>query len=145
MQKRLTNVLNAIADHGTSPALLAKLREIESGLAELNNQADVLARRLDHDRLKIDEKFVNGWIGRMRERLTKDVLGAKAHLMSLVGEFTLTPEMHDGVRMLRIDGQANLFGVLAVAVGENLNQLNKYRGADLNCRHPVPQTGALTN
>ncbi len=144
-QKRLTNVLNAIADHGTSPALLDKLREIESALAELNSQADTLAQGMDYDRLNVDEKFVNGWISRMREKLTKDVLGAKVQLMSLVGEFTLTPEMHDGVRMLRIDGEANLFGVLAVAVGWNLNQLNKYRGADLNCRHPVPQTGALTN
>ena len=145
LRRQLSNLVDAIAENGSSPALLTKLREIEAETATLDAQAQALARGYSYERLQVDEKYVAGWVERLKDRLAVDVMGAKAQLMSLIGEFTLTPEMREDVKCLRIDGRASVAGLLAVAVKGDLHQLSKYRGTDLNCRHPVPQTGALTN
>ncbi|MFZ1684769.1 MAG: recombinase family protein [Candidatus Zixiibacteriota bacterium] len=119
--KRLGNVVDAISENGPSSNLNAKLREIESEIANSDALYEALSGAYSYERLKLDKKHVAGWIVRLKGRLESDVIGAKAQLMSLVGEFTLTPEMIEGVKYLRIDGQASISGLLAVASGEDSN------------------------
>jgi hypothetical protein len=108
--------------------LLTKLREIETDLAAADAQAEALARGYSYERLNVDEKYVAGWLSRLKGRLNTDVIGAKAQLMSLIGCFTLTPEMRKGVNYLRIDGEANAIGMLVAVASGNSHQLSKYRG-----------------
>lgn len=145
LNKQAGNIIDAISDGFISNDLKQRLMNIEHRRNEIDRELSLVIDKYDYDKLKVDEKWVEGWLGRMRELLLTDPMAVKAKLMSLVGEFTLTPEIINGIKYLRVTSRANIGGVLEVAVGRNNHHLSKYWGADLNRRPPDPQSGVLTN
>ena len=140
----IANIIKAIEKGAAPDVLLVRLHELEATKKEIDAQVSVLDEGLDFSRFKVDEQYVEQWLFRIQELVRTDPMVAKAKLTSLIGEFTLSPEMIDGARCLKVTGNAKLAGLLMVAAGGKEVQLTKYRGADLNRRPPVPQTGALT-
>ncbi len=145
LDKSIANIIKAIESGVSSDALLHRLREHEDRKRVVDAKIEALEHGLDFSRFKVDKQYVEKWLFRMQELVRTDPMAAKAKLTSLIGEFTLSPEMIDGARCLVVAGNAQLSGLLMVAAGGENLQYTKYRGADLNCRPPVPQTGALTN
>lgn len=146
LETQIHNIVEHISKHGQSDALQAKLEGLEYQIKVAKQNAVALNQAHDFDEFKVDDKYVQGWLFRMGELIQTDVEAANRRLESLIGEFTLTPETIDGIRYLKAEGRAQIDGLLALAAGKRqLTPITNYRGADLNCRPPVPQTGALTN
>lgn len=145
LDKSIANIIKAIESGVSSEALVHRLCEHEDRKRVIDAKMEALEHGLDFSRFKVDSQYVEKWLFRMQELVRTDPMVAKAKLTSLIGEFTLSPEMIDSTRCLKVAGNAKLDGLLMVAAGGGNLQYTKYRGADLNCRPPVPQTGALTN
>ncbi len=117
LSKKLSNIVAAIESGMSSEALRRRLAEIEAQIQELDRRIDVFSCSYDFSKLKIDEQYVEGWLDRIRELLNKDVAAARAKIMSLVGTFTLSPETVDGIKYIRVNAQADIVGLVRVAVG----------------------------
>ena len=144
LDKKLKNVLAAIEDGVLSPSLKKRLTEIEQRHRVLEDRLQMLESMASLDDLKVDEDYVTRWIENLKQLLIANPVVAKAELMSLLGQFSLRPVEIDKNRYLQVVGNAQIEGYLLVATG-GMYQYMKYRGAGLNRRPPVPQTGALTS
>lgn len=105
------------------------LREIKPRIEAHRAQRDVLDRQIealksatDLDKFKADDEYVEKWLFRLRELVQTDPIAAKAKLTSLLGAFTLSPEMVDGVKCLRLEANAKIIGLLKVAGGERFSK-----------------------
>ncbi|MBN1211210.1 MAG: recombinase zinc beta ribbon domain-containing protein, partial [candidate division Zixibacteria bacterium] len=130
LQKNLSNILDAIGQAGMTPGLHRRLTDIESQIRELDTNQETLNRAYDFENLKIDEEYVSSWLGRLKDLLNTDLTSARAELGSLIGEFTLSPEMIEGVKYLRVKANANIGGLLRIATGRHSNK-------KLNTQPPV--------
>ena len=139
------HLIDAIEDGFASDELRSRLTEIVNRRQVIDRQQSLLNKKLDWDKLKVDDEWVEKWLSDLREILNQNPAVAKAKLMSLIGPFTLTPTEIDGVLHLRADSKAKALGVLEVALGRQFQQIRQYWGTDLNRRPPDPQSGVLTN
>ncbi|MFH1374381.1 MAG: recombinase family protein [bacterium] len=145
LDRQASNIIDAIANGFRSDDLKKRLSEVEARRAEIDRQHTALNSKLSYNRLKVESHWVRGWLGRMSELFEADPLVAKAKLTSLLGEFTLSPEVIDGNKYLRVRSEADIGGLIGAAAPKNSLHLREYWGAELNCRPPDPQSGALTN
>lgn len=141
---KLKNVLDAIENGMVSTALKKRLLEIEARQREIDDRLSALESYAGYDDLKVDEDYVVRWIDNLKQMLIANPVVAKAELMSLLGQFSLKPVITEDCRYLQVVGNAQIEGYLIVVTGGKY-QFNAYRGAGLNRRPPVPQTGALTS
>lgn len=144
VDSKLKHVLAAIENGLVSPALKKRLLEIEERQKEIEAKLGALESSAGYDDQKVDEDYVVRWIDNMKQLLIANPVVAKAELMSLLGLFSLKPVIIDDRRYLQVVGNAQIEGYLIVVTGGKY-QFNAYRGAGLNRRPPVPQTGALTS
>ncbi len=119
LRTKLGNVIAAIESGAYSDALQRRLTEIETRLAEMENKHDLLGQSLRFERLKVDESWVSGWLGRLRGLLETDPERAKAKIMALMGTFMLSPEIIEGTGYLRVSSDANFDGLIRVATGDD--------------------------
>ena len=144
LDSKLKNVLSAMESGVASPSLKKRLLEIEEGLRQVEARLGALESSVGYEDLKVDEDYVVRWIDNLKQLLIANPVVAKAELMSLLGQFSLKPAIIGNNRYLQVVGNAQIEGYLIVATGRKY-QYKKYRGAGLNRRPPVPQTGALTS
>jgi len=97
--------------------LKIRLTEIEVQRQELDQKQAIIDSKFDFDKHKVNEDWVSGWFVRIKQLMEYDMIKAQAKLMALVGEFTITPEIIEGIKYLRVTSKANDSGLLEVAVG----------------------------
>jgi hypothetical protein len=122
LDKKLGNIISAIEEGAHSEVLRDKLLEYEARKRQVDTQIESLNQSHDFDRFKVDEEYVEKWLFRMRDLIDTDIMTAKARLTSLIGAFTLSPEMVDGIKCLRLEAKAKVIGLLKVAGGERFSK-----------------------
>lgn len=115
--KKLKNIISAIEKGSFSPTLQKRLTEIEQYRQELDSQIELINNKFDYESLKFDETRSMNWLQNIRKLLNINPALARSELIPLIGTFTLSPEMIDGIKYLRIQGNTNIDGLLAIATG----------------------------
>ncbi len=113
------NLVQAISAGGEIPVLVEKLREVTEDLNQVKSKQTLLNSKFDPKSFKIDEAKVREYVQRLGTIATTDPMAAKAMILPLVGEFTLAPEVIDGLKFVRLRAEAKPAGLLARAIGES--------------------------
>jgi site-specific DNA recombinase len=104
------NLTEAIAEHGLSPALSAKLRRCESRMAVIEQ---LLAARERSAAPGIDpaevEEFLRRKVNALVEVLLGDPLLAKHELLKRINKLVLTPESRENGNVFVVSGDLKLF------------------------------------
>lgn len=119
LEKRLANLINAIENGTYSDVIKKRIMLVEDQLRELNQKSEAFESDANFDRLTIDEDYVRGWLENIRALLETNIIKARTELMSLIGRFTLEPEIIDEIKCLRVRGEVNIGALLAIAAGQD--------------------------
>ncbi len=108
LQLKAERLTTAIADTGHSPALLSKLAEIESQIAQVNHREE--AARPVNLSAAVGEvrEFVYSQVMQLRELFQQDATGSKAALARHIGQLVLTPKTNPTGPIYQVSGGFDL-------------------------------------
>lgn len=111
----LQNLLAFVRQGRSFDSVDQALRETEDRLAEVDAQLKAADSGLSFERLKVDQQWAATWIRQLRETARENPRVAREQLQTAMEPFVLTPEMRDGIRMIRVSGHAKADGFLRIA------------------------------
>jgi hypothetical protein len=124
LQRKIENLLQAIEKGIVSDSLMHRLTVYEARKKELESQLLAADTTYDFSEVRIDESYAKGWLDRLQQLLGTDVIAARAKLVPLIGKLVLTPEMVEGDKYLRVNGEASVLGFLSAVAPEARNNWN---------------------
>ena len=123
LRKKVSHIVKAIEDGTASDTLKTRLKEIETKLLDLDQKQAALDKLYDFDKIKLDKKYALKWLTRLNILMNNDIIKARHELESLIGEFTLSPKIIDGIKFLRVHGSVKLDGLLMVAAVNSIRNI----------------------
>jgi hypothetical protein len=121
LERQADNLVKAIAEHGISPFLSAKLATAESRLAEISHQ---LAAKPAAKTPVFSEEYIREFLGQacqqFSEILTSDPERGKLEIQKRITKLVLTPKETPEGRRLDVSGDVALFVGDAVMLNSSL-------------------------
>jgi DNA invertase Pin-like site-specific DNA recombinase len=110
LNRTIENLAAAIAEHGLSHALSAKLRQSEVRIEEITRLLAIKDKPASQ-KISIEktEEFLNCKVDKLVEVLLGDPARTKQELMTRIDKLVLTPEVRDGKDVYLVQGDVRLF------------------------------------
>ena len=108
LQLKAERLTTAIADTGHSPALLSKLAEIESQIAQVNHREEAAGPVNLSAAVGEVREFVYSQVMQLRELFQQDATGSKAALARHIGQLVLTPKTNPTEPIYEVSGGFDL-------------------------------------